>query len=120
MQLPKSPVAPVMPMLFPLNGSIRGKCCAKSCQSACSISFVVISIVLVDEWMGMLDAFLESEDLLVLVYGHHSSEDEEVGRCCNLDVLHRTNDGGEFVTIMAHYRTGVDEVVSSFLDGLSV
>ena len=44
----------------------------------------------------------------------------KLSRLCNLDVLHRSDDGTEFIAVMAHHRTGIDEVVPAFFDCLAV
>lgn len=51
---------------------------------------------------------------------HHGAEDKKVCRCGDLDILHRSDDCTELMTIMAHHRTGIDEVVPAFLEGLAM
>ena len=51
---------------------------------------------------------------------HHCSQDEIVRRCRDLDVFHGADDGPHLITIVAHHGAGVDKVMASFLDGLTV
>lgn len=54
------------------------------------------------------------------MYRYHGTEYKEIGWRCNLDVLHRSDDGAEFIAVVAHHRTGIDEVVSAFFNRLAV
>ena len=54
------------------------------------------------------------------MYRYHGTEHKEIGWCCNLDVLHRTDDGTEFIAVVAHHRSGINEVVPAFFNRLAV
>ena len=54
------------------------------------------------------------------MYRYRGTGQKEIGWCGNLDVLHRTDDGTEFIAVVAHHRTGIDEVVSAFWNRLAV
>lgn len=54
------------------------------------------------------------------MYCYHGTEHEEIGWRCNLNVLHRTDNGTEFIAVMAHHRTGINKVVPAFFNRLAV
>ena len=56
----------------------------------------------------------ETKDLLILMYLHHRAKQEEVGRCCDLDVLHWPHYQAQLIAVMAHHRATVDKVFASF------
>ena len=54
------------------------------------------------------------------MYLHHRAKQEEIGRRCDLDVLHRPHYQAQLIAVMAHHRATVDEVFASFLTSAAV